>query len=76
MSGKVATRLGLRDRGWIRAGLAADLAIIDATTVNDRATFDNPHQYATGVPWVIVNGSVAVAECEPTGAHRGMVLAA
>jgi N-acyl-D-amino-acid deacylase len=76
MSGKVANRLGLRDRGWIRAGLAADLAVIDAYRVLDRATFDAPHQYATGVPWVLVNGAVAVADGEPTGAHRGRVLAA
>jgi N-acyl-D-amino-acid deacylase len=76
MSGKVATRLGLRDRGWVRVGLVADLAVIDAHAVIDHATFENPHQYATGVPWVIVNGAVAVADGEPTGVHRGRVLAA
>lgn len=76
MSGKVADRLGLRDRGRIRAGLAADLAVIDASTVIDHATFESPHQYATGVPWVIVNGAVAVADGEPTGTHNGRVLTA
>ena len=76
MSGKVADRLGLRDRGRIRAGLAADLAVIDASTVIDHATFESPHQYATGVPWVIVNGAVAVAEGNPTGLYHGRVLSA
>ncbi|MFA6112328.1 MAG: amidohydrolase family protein, partial [Candidatus Latescibacterota bacterium] len=76
LSGKVASRLGLRDRGWIRAGLAADLAVIDPATITDRATFTDPHQYATGVPFVVVNGVVAVADGEPTGAHQGRVLAA
>ena len=76
MTGKVADRLGLRDRGRIRAGCAADIAVIDAHHVIDHATFDAPHQYATGIPWVVVNGAVAVAEGEPTGIHRGRVLAA
>jgi N-acyl-D-aspartate/D-glutamate deacylase len=76
MSGKVAARLGLRDRGWIRAGLAADLAVIDPVTIADRATFADPHQYATGVPFVVVNGAMAVDDHEPTGSHRGRVLAA
>ena len=76
MSGKVAARLGLRDRGWVRTGLAADLAVIDPLSVSDRATFTDPHQYAVGVPFVIVNGGLAIADGEPTGAHRGRVLAA
>ncbi len=76
MSGKVADRLGVRDRGRIRAGFAADLAVIDPHAVVDHATFEAPHQYATGVPWVVVNGAVAVADGEPTGVHRGRVLAA
>ena len=76
MSGKVATRLGLQDRGWIRTGLAADLAVLDPGTVTDHATFTDPHQYASGVDTVIVNGAVAMTGGEPTGIHRGRVLAA
>lgn len=76
MSGKVAARLGLADRGRIRAGLIADLAVVDPVTVADRATFTDPHQYAAGVPFVVVNGAVAVADGRPTGLHCGRVLAA
>ncbi len=76
MSGKVATRLGMRDRGWIRTGLVADLAILDPGTVTDHATFTDPHRYATGIDTVIVNGALAMTGGEPTGIHRGRVLVA
>lgn len=76
MTGQVATRLGLRDRGWIRPGLVADIAIIDMESIIDHATFTDPHRYATGVSHVLVNGSIAVDGGVPTGAMAGRVLAA
>lgn len=48
------------DRGLIREGMAADLVIFDPDRVRDNATFDKPHQYASGFDWVVVNGRVAV----------------
>lgn len=68
MSGLPAATLGLDNedrveprRGLIREGFAADLLIFDLENVNDRATFENPHQYAEGFDWVFVNG-VSVIE--------------
>ncbi|MBL9189580.1 MAG: D-aminoacylase [Opitutaceae bacterium] len=69
-----ALRLGLKDRGVIAAGANADLVIFDPTTVRDRATFTAPHQYPEGIPFVIVNGTVAVDGGELTSARVGRVL--
>jgi len=52
--------LGLRDRGMVRQGFVADLAVLDLETLEDRATFFEPHQYATGVDYVLVNGRFVV----------------
>ena len=75
MTGRPATRLGLRDRGLIAAGQAADLVVFDPDTITDQATYDRPHQYPTGIRWVIVNGVVELdgdTHCD----HRpGRVLA-
>ena len=76
MSGKVADRLGLRDRGRVRRGQAADLVVFDPATVVDRADFENPHQYPAGIEFVLVNGRVAVERGEHTGVAAGRVLAA
>ncbi len=74
MTGAPAERLGLKDRGFIRPGLAADLTIIDSATVTDTATFTDPLQYPAGVPFVFVNGVAAVRNGLPTGALAGSVL--
>jgi len=60
MTGMPAARLGLSDRGLVRAGYAADLVVFDPLTVTDEATFDDPHRYPTGIPYVLVNGDVVV----------------
>src|SRR5205814_5350015 len=59
MSAFPAQRIGLADRGVLREGLKADIAIFDPAIVADKATFEQPHQYAVGVTQVIVNGQVA-----------------
>jgi len=60
MTGMCAARLRLRDRGLVREGYAADLAIFDPRTVKDESTFADPHRYPTGIPYVVVNGAVVV----------------
>jgi dihydroorotase/N-acyl-D-amino-acid deacylase len=74
MSSFPAQRLGLRDRGSIRVGMKADLMVFDPTRVRDAATFDKPHQYAEGIPLVIVNGEVVFENNGVTPARPGRVL--
>lgn len=65
---------GLTDRGLLRPGMAADVTIFDPKTVSDKATFADPHQYAVGIPYVIVNGVVVLDRDQHTGAKPGRVL--
>jgi N-acyl-D-amino-acid deacylase len=69
-----AARLGLADRGILRAGMKADLAVFDAARVRDTATFEQPHQYAEGFSLVIVNGQVVFEGGAMTSARPGRVL--
>jgi N-acyl-D-amino-acid deacylase len=66
-----ASRLRIRDRGRIAVGSFADLVAFDPDTVEDRATFENPHQYPVGIPVVVVNGVVTLRDGEHTGALGG-----
>jgi N-acyl-D-amino-acid deacylase len=74
MTSMNADKIGIRDRGRLREGLWADLAIFDADRVIDRATFENPQQYPVGIRYVIVNGTVTVDNERHTGALAGRVL--
>ncbi|MCI0549135.1 MAG: D-aminoacylase [Candidatus Rokubacteria bacterium] len=74
MTGLPARRLGLDDRGVLRVGARADLVVLDPDRIADRATFESPHQYATGIDHVVVNGRVVVDDGEHTGALPGRVL--
>jgi N-acyl-D-amino-acid deacylase len=74
MTSLPAQTFGLRDRGLVREGLAADLVIFDEKLVGDRATFEQPHQYAVGLDFVFVNGEAVVAEGQPTPARPGAAL--
>src|SRR5260221_2462220 len=56
MTSATASRLGIRDRGLVRPGTFADLVVFDPATITDRATYEQPHQLATGVDVVLVNG--------------------
>ena len=66
-----AQTLGVAERGRLAPGLYADIAIFDPDAVGDRATFEEPHQYATGIRHVLVNGVPVVADGEHTGATPG-----
>ena len=69
-----ATNLGIRDRGELREGFHADIAIFDPAEVQDHATYDNPHQYSTGMVHVLVNGVPVLRDGEHTGALPGQVV--
>jgi N-acyl-D-amino-acid deacylase len=66
-----ADTLSLPDRGRLKAGAFADLVVFDPATIQDHATFAKPHQLATGVQHVLVNGKLALRDGEPTGASTG-----
>jgi N-acyl-D-amino-acid deacylase len=74
MTSLPAQTFGFRDRGMVREGFAADLVIFDENTVSDRATFDNPHQFPSGISYVIVNGEEVLANGSMTGARSGIPL--
>jgi N-acyl-D-amino-acid deacylase len=74
MTGMPAQRLGLKDRGKVDVGLAADLVVFNPDTVIDRADFMNPHQYAQGIDYVLVNGAVVIDQGEHMGVLAGRAL--
>jgi N-acyl-D-amino-acid deacylase len=74
MTSLPAWRLGLRDRGILRPGMKADIAVFDPDRVRDKATYDRPHQYAEGFTHVIVNGEVIYEKGAMTAARPGKVL--
>lgn len=74
MTGFPAAKLGLQDRGLIRRGFYADLALFDPDTVADTATYAEPHRFPVGVKHVIVNGALTVEDGRHTGAKAGRVL--
>ncbi|MBB3475406.1 amidohydrolase family protein [Sphingomonas sp. BK345] len=74
MTGLTADRLGLRDRGYVRAGLAADLVLFDPARVLDRAGYDDPVRAAEGVLGVWVNGVATLDRGGVTGARGGRLL--
>jgi len=74
MSGAVAQRLNLNNRGFLKRGLQADVVVFDAETIGDRATFDEPHQLSVGVREVWVNGVRVVEGGTHTGAMPGQIV--
>jgi N-acyl-D-amino-acid deacylase len=74
MTGMPAKRVGVKERGLLREGMFADIAIFDPVTVIDRATFEAPNQYPVGVSYVIVNGQLTVDEGKRTSALPGRPL--
>jgi len=74
MTSLPAQRLGLRDRGLLREGFKADITIFDPNEIRDEATFTDPHRFPSGIPYVIVNGTLVVDEAAHTGALAGRAL--
>lgn len=74
MTGMPAKRVGLRDRGLLRAGSFADVTIFDPKTVIDRATFELPNQHPVGISYVVVNGQISVDNGKRTTALAGRAL--
>lgn len=69
-----AERMGLTDRGRIEVDAVADIAVFDSQTVIDKATFEDPHQYAEGMHHVFLSGEAVLLNGEMTGARPGRVL--
>jgi N-acyl-D-amino-acid deacylase len=74
LTGLPATNLGLDRRGFIREGMFADIVVFDPAAIADRATYEQPHQYAVGVKHVFVNGVHVLRDGEHTGAKPGRAL--
>ena len=74
MTGGPAKRLGLADRGVIRNGAKADLAVFDPQMVDTPATFDEPAQFPVGIDYVVVNGQLVIDNGRHTGARPGRAL--
>ncbi len=69
-----ATNLKIQKRGTLKPGFYADVVVFDPATIQDHATFEKPHQYATGVIHVFVNGVQVLDKGEHTGARPGRVV--
>jgi N-acyl-D-amino-acid deacylase len=69
-----ASNLKIKKRGTLATGYYADLAIFDPAKIQDHATFENPHQYSTGMVHVFVNGTQVLADGEHTNARPGRVV--
>ena len=74
MSSQTARRLGIHDRGLLTEGYYADIAVFDADEIIDKATFEDPHQYAEGMKYVLVNGQIVVADGQHTGRRPGKII--
>ena len=74
LSALPASNLGLDHRGFLKEGMFADVVVFDPATIADHATFEKPHQYATDVKHVFVNGVQVIKDGEHTNAKPGRAL--
>ncbi len=74
LSALPASNLGIKKRGMLKVGNYADVVLFDPEKIQDHATFENPHQYATGMIHVLVNGTIVLEDGEHTGAKPGKVV--
>ncbi len=74
MTGLTAQRFGIKDRGVIKAGMIADVAVFDPATIRDIADFSHPHQYAQGIKYLFINGINVISDGSLTGNAAGKVL--
>jgi N-acyl-D-aspartate/D-glutamate deacylase len=66
--------MGLKDRGLLKIGYYADITIFNPKTIKDKSTFENPHQYPVGIPFVLINGKVMVDNGVYKDLRAGLVL--
>ena len=74
MSGLPSSRIGLKDRGRLAPGMAADVVVFDPSTVQDKATFEEPFQYPVGIKAVVVNGVVALRDGQRPADRSGQAI--
>lgn len=74
MTSLPAQKFGLKDRGLLKEGMAADIIVFDENKVQDLSTYDQPHAYSTGFEYVIVNGKVVVENEQHLGTRSGKAL--
>ncbi|MBL8231696.1 MAG: D-aminoacylase [Bryobacterales bacterium] len=74
MTSANAAKIRVYDRGLLRAGMAADITVFDPAKVIDHATYEKPHQYPSGIEYVVVNGTMVLARGEHTGSRPGQIL--
>jgi hypothetical protein len=74
MTGLPASTIGMVDRGFIAAGVAADITVFDPATVIDHATFEKPMELSEGIRHVIVNGRLALRDGKTTGERAGQLV--
>ena len=74
MTSLPAQKFGLKDRGLLREGFAADIVIFNEATVQDLSTYEKPHAYSKGFEYVIVNGKIVVDSGQHTGTRSGKAL--
>ena len=74
MTSLPAGKLRIAGRGLLKEGHFADLVIFDYQKIEDTATWENPHQYPKGIPYVLVNGQVVIDRGEHTGATPGRII--
>jgi N-acyl-D-amino-acid deacylase len=74
MTSANAVKIHIYDRGLLRPGMWADVAVFDPAKIIDQATWENPRQYATGVKYVLVNGKLVIDQEKHTGARPGAIL--
>jgi N-acyl-D-aspartate/D-glutamate deacylase len=74
MTALAARRLGLFDRGLVAPGMVADLLLFDPETIQDRADFTDPMQYAEGIEYLMVNGTLVIDDGALTDARPGRLL--
>jgi N-acyl-D-aspartate/D-glutamate deacylase len=69
-----AARMGLKDRGVVAKGMAADIVVFDPDRIRDTATFEDSHRYPEGILHVFVNGQLTIEDGEHTKERAGQVL--
>jgi N-acyl-D-amino-acid deacylase len=74
MTGKPAVKFGLKNRGFLREGYAADIVVFRPDAIASRATMEDPYRYPDGIEWVLVNGTIALEQGRLTKRRSGMIL--